>query len=286
MSAQNPGVDAITTKGWLRAHKWLLLRRASQMLILAAFLVGPLLGWWLVKGNLASSLTLDVLPLTDPFVFLQMLATRHWPETSALIGAAIVLGFYLLVGGRVFCSWVCPMNMVTDAASWLRRRLGLKGGRTPHDATRYWLLGFVLLTAALTGSLVWEWVNPVSMLQRGLIFGFGAAWVLVAGVFLYDLLLAGRGWCGHVCPMGALYGLIGRTALIRVSAQNRQACNDCMDCFAVCPEPQVIRPALKPRDPAASPLILGGDCTNCGRCIDVCNQEVFRFGSRFNRSEK
>ncbi|PLK49451.1 quinol dehydrogenase ferredoxin subunit NapH [Uliginosibacterium sp. TH139] len=286
MSAQRPGLEAIADKGWFTAHKWLLLRRASQLLILAAFLAGPWFGGWLVKGNLASSLTLDVLPLTDPFLFLQMLATRHWPEMSALIGVAIVLGFNLLVGGRVFCSWVCPMNVVTDSAGWLRRRLGLKGGRTPHDATRLWLLGFVLLAAALTGSLVWEWVNPVSMLQRGLIFGFGAAWVFVAGVFLYDLLLAGRGWCGHVCPMGALYGLIGKTALLRVSAHGRSACNDCMDCFAVCPEPQVIRPALKPRDAAASPLILDGDCTNCGRCIDVCSQEVFRFGSRFNRSKK
>lgn len=286
MSAQNPGVDAIAAKGWLRAHQWLLLRRASQLGILAAFLVGPCFGWWLVKGNLAASLTLGVLPLTDPFILAQMLAARHWPEMSAITGAAIVLGVYLLVGGRVFCSWACPVNIVTDAASWLRRRLGLKGGRTPHDSTRYWLLGFALLAAAFTGTLVWEWVNPVSMLMRGLVFGFGAAWVFVLGVFLYDLLLAGRGWCGHVCPMGALYGLIGKTALIRISAHQRSACNDCMDCFAVCPEPQVIRPALKPRDKADSPLILDGACTNCGRCIDVCSQDVFRVGTRFNRSEK
>jgi len=32
---------------------------------------------------------------------------------------------------------------------------------------------------------------------------------------------------------------------VRVAAPNRKACDDCMDCFAVCPEPQVIRPALK-----------------------------------------
>jgi ferredoxin-type protein NapG len=37
-------------------------------------------------------------------------------------GCAIVVVFYALVGGRVFCSWVCPVNVVTDAAAWLRRR--------------------------------------------------------------------------------------------------------------------------------------------------------------------
>ena len=36
------------------------------------------------------------------------------------------------------------------------------------------------------------------------------------------------------------------SALVRISASKAQsACDDCMDCFAVCPEPQVIRPALK-----------------------------------------
>ncbi len=279
-----PGAEAIAAKGWLRAHKWLLLRRLSQFGILALFLVGPWFGWWIVKGNLSASLTLGVLPLTDPFVLAQSIAAGQWPYREALIGGGIVLAFYLLFGGRLFCSWVCPVNLVTDAAAWLRRGLGLKGGKAPALATRYWLLGFVLVAAFATGSLAWEWVNPVSMLHRGLIFGFGLAWGIVGGVFLYDLLIAPRGWCGHLCPQGAFYGLVGRTATVRVSAARRSACNDCMDCFAVCPEPQVIRPALKGVG-QDHPLILDGDCTSCGRCVDVCGQDVFRITTRFNRSE-
>ena len=279
-----PGAEAVEVKGWWRAHKWLLLRRTSQFGILTLFLLGPWAGIWIVKGNLTSSLTLDVLPLTDPFVLLQSLAAGQWPYREALIGAAIVLAFYLLVGGRLFCSWVCPVNLVTDAAAWLRRRLGLKGGKAPHANTRHWLLAFVLIAALATGSLAWEWVNPVSMLHRALIFGFGLAWGVVGGVFLYDLLIAPRGWCGHVCPQGAFHALIGRLSVLRVSARDRKACNDCMDCFAVCPEPQVIRPALKGVG-QSHPLILDADCTNCGRCIDVCSQQVFRLSTRFDRSE-
>ena len=279
-----PGQEAVAVKGWMRAHKWLLLRRSSQLLILALFLVGPWLGWWIVKGNLTSSMTLGVLPLTDPFVLSQQLAAGHWPYREALIGAGIVLAFYLLLGGRLFCSWVCPINLVTDTASWLRRRLGLKGGRVPAAGTRYWLLGFVMLAAAATGSLAWEWVNPVSMFQRALIFGFGLAWAIVLGIFLYDLLLAPRGWCGHLCPQGAFYGLLGHGALLRVSADARSRCDDCMDCFAVCPEPQVIRPALKGVG-QEHPLVLDANCTTCGRCVDVCGKDVFRITTRFNRSE-
>ncbi len=118
-----PGEEAIRVKGWLRAHRYLILRRLSQLAILVLFLVGPWFGIWLVKGNIASSLTLDVLPLSDPLVLLQVFATGHLPETAALIGGLIVLAFYLLVGGRVYCSWVCPVNIVTDLAEWIRRKL-------------------------------------------------------------------------------------------------------------------------------------------------------------------
>lgn len=260
--------------------RWLLLRRFSQLAILGLFLLGPWLGVWIVKGNLSSSLTLGVLPLTDPLLVLQSLATGLVPYRDALIGAVIVAVFYLLVGGRVFCSWACPVNMVTDAAAALRRGLGLKGGRAPVAATRYWLLGGILIVSAVTGQVVWEYVNPVSMLHRGLIFGMGLGWLLILGLFLYDLLIASRGWCGHLCPMGALYSLLGHTALPRVAASQRAACDDCLDCFIVCPEPQVIRPALKG---SGTPLILDSNCTNCGRCIEVCNRDVFRFTQRFDR---
>ena len=269
---------------WPR-QKWLLLRRLAQALVLLAFLSGPWFGVWVLKGNLSASLLFDTVPLTDPFQFVQQLAARHWPYTTAITGAAILFAFYLAVGGRVFCSWVCPVNVVTDAAAWSRRRLGIKTGRAPDSNTRYWLLGGVLLAAAASGALVWEWVNPVTYVQRSLIFGLtGGVW-LALGIFLYDLLVAGRGWCGHLCPMGAFYGLLGRTALLRVSAAKRSACNDCMDCFTVCPEPQVIRPALK-QVGQQSPIILSGECTACGRCIDVCDLEVFKMTHRFDqRSE-
>lgn len=283
-SVTRPGADAVAEKGWLRASKWLLARRVSQLGILALFLAGPWFGLWIAKGNLSSSLTLGVLPLTDVFLLAQSVAAGQWPYQEALLGGAIVLAFYLLVGGRTFCSWVCPVNMVTDAAAWLRRRLGIKGGKVPHASTRYWLLGFVLAAAALTGTLAWEWVNPVSMFHRGLIFGFGLSWGIVLGVFLYDLFIASRGWCGHLCPMGAAYSLLGGVALPRVTADRRSRCDDCMDCFAVCPEPQVIRPALKAAG-QDHPLILDRNCTTCGRCVDVCSKDVFRITTRFDRSE-
>ena len=269
-------------KGWFAAHRWLLLRRISQLAGLALFLSGPWFGVWIAKGSLASSLTLGVLPLTDPYLFMQSLAAGFMPGATALIGAAIVVAFYALFGGRLYCAWVCPINVLTDAAAWLRRRLGLKSGRVPDANTRYWVLAGSLLAAAATSSLVWEWVNPVTIVQRSLIFGLGGSLAVVIAIFAYDLLVASRGWCGHLCPMGAFYGLLGQKSLLRITADRRGACDDCMDCFTVCPEPQVIRPALK-KAGQDSPLILDRDCTNCGRCIDVCGRNVFHFTHRFDQ---
>lgn len=276
------GAEAVRVKGWFAAQRWLLLRRISQLAVLALFLSGPWFGVWIAKGSLASSLTLGVLPLTDPYLFMQSLAAGFMPGATALIGAAIVVAFYALFGGRLYCAWVCPINVLTDAAAWLRRRLGLKSGRVPDANTRYWVLAGSLLAAAATSSLVWEWVNPVTIVQRSLIFGLGGSLAVVIAIFAYDLLVASRGWCGHLCPMGAFYGLLGQKSLLRITADRRSACDDCMDCFTVCPEPQVIRPALKNAG-QDSPLILNRDCTNCGRCIDVCGRNVFHFTHRFDQ---
>ncbi len=287
----HPGRDARVNKGWLIANKWLFARRFSQLSILFLFLVGPWFGIWIVTGNLNSSLILETVPLTDPYILLQSLFAGHSPETNAIIGAAIILLFYILVGGRVYCSWVCPINMVTDAAQWLREQFKISGSSTMSRKTRYWILAATLVLAFITGSIAWEMVNPVSMLHRGLIFGMGLAWFIVLAVFLLDLLVSRRGWCSHLCPVGAFYSLLGTHSLIRVRADAREQCDDCMDCFMVCPEQQVIRPALKGHvnknsSDTIGPVITSSNCTNCGRCIDVCAKDVFHFGLRTNNVVK
>ncbi len=278
--------EAVEAKGWWGAYKWAVLRRLSQAAVLLLFLAGPLWGVWLIKGNMAASLVLETVPLTDPHILLQSLLGGVTPEAAAVIGALIVLVFYALIGGRVFCSWVCPVNAITDAACCLRRALGIRAKSQISKNTRYWLLGLTLVLPLVTGSIVWELVNPVSLAFRGIIFGMGFAWVVLVGIFLFELLIAEHGWCGRLCPVGAFYSLIGRKSLVRVVADKRNQCDDCMDCFRVCPEPQVIKPALKGGPKGIGPVILSSECTNCGRCIDCCAEDVFRFGSRFAEEVK
>lgn len=213
----------------------------------------------------------------------EVLATGYQPEWTMLIGALLVVLFYAIVGSKLFCSWVCPMNIVTDAAAWLRRKLGIRQTARISRNLRYVILAVILIGSAISGTLLWEWINPVAALGRVFVYGLGATLWLVLVVFLFDLLVAEHGWCGHLCPIGATYALIGAKSLIKVKVVDRNRCDNCMDCYNVCPEPQVLRVPLHGK-PEESTVILSKDCITCGRCIDVCAENVFAFGTRFQGS--
>lgn len=270
---------SVRARGLLRSHKWWLLRRSSQVLVLGLFMLGPMAGIWIVQGNFGASRIAGTVTLADPYVVLQGLFGGALPVVPAASGAVIVLLAYLVLGGRAYCGWVCPVNVVTDTAFWLREKTGLTRDRKLDRRTRLAILAGTLLASLVTGTIAWEFVNPVSLLQRALISGIGLGWAIVLAVFLLDLFVSRRAWCSHLCPVGAFYGVIGRGSVVRVSAARRDACTDCGACFNICPEPHVIVPALKGKD---SPLILSGDCQNCGNCIDACPVDVFRMSSRLS----
>ncbi|EIU7002812.1 quinol dehydrogenase ferredoxin subunit NapH [Vibrio parahaemolyticus] len=274
--AQNAGKEAVEKLGWWRAHRFLILRRLCQLTIIALFMAGPTLG--VLTGNLSSSMLFDTVPLSDPLIVLQALATGHIPEFNALLGVVIVVLFYAMLAPRAFCAWVCPLNIVTDLAAWLRRKFNIKASYRWSPAIRYWLIPVLMLGSALSGAIIWTWLDPVAALHRGLVFGMGAGWVLIALVFVLDLLLVEHGWCGHLCPLGATYGVIGRKSLLRVTAVRREDCTKCMDCFYVCPEPEVLRQPLKEGDRR----VMDQNCISCGRCLDVCPEHVFEFKNRLN----
>ncbi len=266
---------------WLWRWRYLLSRRLTQAAILLFFWGTAKWGWQvagapLLRGNLSASELLGSIPLADPLAALQLLLAGGHLETRVLLGAGLVLLFYGLLGGRSFCSWVCPLNPVTDLASWLRGKLGLRRGWHLGRGVRYWILGLALGLSAVAGVAAFEWISPIGMVHRGILFGLGLAWVVVIAIFLFDLLAVRHGWCGHLCPLGAFYGLLGRAAQLRV-AFDAETCTHCGDCLAVCPEPWV----LDLEQAARNGLIASGDCTNCGRCMPICPEGSLGFDLRF-----
>ncbi len=259
-------------------YRYLILRRITQIGLLVLYFGANAWGWTLLQGNLSSSLILGVIPMSDPYAALQMLVAGAALAMDLLIGVAVVTVFYMLIGGRAFCSWVCPINMVTDAAAWLRDKLEInrvQNGKVPvKRVTRYWVLGLGLVVSAVMGVTAFEFISPISMVHRGLVFGMGFGWAAIAVIFLFDLFVLKNGWCGHVCPLGGMYSLLGKFSLIRVH-HDEEACTLCMKCKDVCPEQQVLHMIGKESIP-----VLSGECTNCARCIEVCDDDALEFSIR------
>jgi len=258
-------------------YRYLFFRRTTQIGLLFLYFGANAWGWTLLMGNLSSSSLLKTVPLSDPFAVLQMIAAGAIIATDLVIGALIITIFYLIVGGRAFCSWVCPINLVTDAAALLRRKIGVDNFAKKQPATRnmrYWVLALSLIISFAMGVAAFEFISPISMLHRGIIFGIGFGWAAMLIIFLFDLLVLKNGWCGHICPLGGFYSLVGKFSLVRVH-HTQENCTLCMKCKVVCPEQQVLYMIGKETLP-----VLSGECTNCARCIEVCDDDALNFSIR------
>ena len=259
-------------------YRYLILRRMTQIGLLVLYFGANAWGWTILMGNLSSSIFLDFVPMSDPYAALQMLAAGAVLAADLLIGVAVVTIFYLLIGGRAFCSWVCPINLITDAAAMLRRVTGIdrvQGLKQPASRNmRYWILALSLIISFVMGITAFEFISPISMVHRGIIFGLGFGWAAMLIIFLFDLFVLKNGWCGHICPLGGFYSLVGKFSLIRVH-HLEENCTLCMECKVVCPESQVLHMIGKESLP-----VISGECTNCARCIEVCDDDALEFSIR------
>ena len=93
---KDAGLEARQKLGWWHAYRFLILRRISQLSIILMFLSGPIWQVWILKGNYSSSMLLDTVPLTDPLITAESLATGYLPEITTIIGALVIVVFYAI----------------------------------------------------------------------------------------------------------------------------------------------------------------------------------------------
>ncbi len=275
-------------KEWLYRVRFTLARRTVQFLLIVLFIGTFRFGWNffgkpLLEGDLSGSRIFGLIPMADPFAALQRVLSQYWLSPETLLGAFLVLFFYGIVSGRAFCSWVCPMNLVTDFAYWLREKLHIKTQLfSIPSSLRYVLLVVCLVLCVLTGEAAFEALSPQGIIWREMVYGIGYGFLsAVFGILALDLGVSKRAWCGHLCPLGAFWALWGKFGLLKV-AYDDNTCTRCGDCLKVCPEPQVInfnKAAIEGR-------FSSGECTNCGKCIAICPENSLNFKLRCCSSKK
>jgi ferredoxin-type protein NapH len=225
--------------------------------------------------------------MIDPFATIEVwLATYHIP-TNIIIGTVTIVLLYMLVGGRTYCSWVCPYGILSEYGEKLHNTLVkkkiIKSRKFDHRVKYIFWIGFLAMSF-ISGFLVFETISMVGILSRMIAYGWSLAlgWVLV--VFLIEVFFSRRAWCTYVCPIGTTYGMIGKVSALRIEWNDN--CDSCMVCHDVCFENQVLEITKAKYDKQREEkgiereYITGADCTLCGRCIDVCHADALEFDFR------
>ncbi len=231
----------------------------------------------LVEGALTASRVLGF-HFADLNAALQVMLAYKEVLINLLIGTATVAILWWLVGGRAFCAWTCPYHLLSEWVEILHLKLLQRGWARdlPMDRRLRAVLWVVFaLLALITGYTVFEWISPVGITSRALIYGTlaGMAWV---GVLLFvELFFVRRMWCRYMCPIGLTYAAIGSLSPTVVH-YDLEKCLHEGECRKVCLVPHVLEITKKGRATKAR-IDIGADCTRCAMCIEACPTGALSF---------
>ena len=201
--------------------------------------------------------------------------------------AFYVVGVLLLFGlllGRVICGFLCPFGLLQEL---LHKIPSKKLKKSPLTRKLSQLKYAVLLIFALAIP-AWfalrrlpmpgfcKFICPAGTLEGAVLLLLhptnGALRAMAGGLFwwkltLLVLILAAcvfvyRAFCRFLCPLGALYGLMARLALLGVKVDESR-CTACGACLRLCP--MDIR------------RVGDRECVHCGSCIDLCPAKAISF---------
>ncbi|WP_456416031.1 NapH/MauN family ferredoxin-type protein [Thiolapillus sp.] len=251
-------------------EKWRRKRWAVLAAVNLLFLVSYYLDIQLLEGALTAS-RFAGFHMADLNSALQvMLAFKH-VVINLVIGTVTIFILWWLLGGRTFCSWVCPYHLVAEWAEMLHLKLVKRGWAKDYHfdrRSRTWLWLVFVILAVVTGYTIYETISPTGILSRALIYGPGVALIWVALLLLFEIFFSRRAWCRYACPIGLTYGFVGATSPFTVHYELPNCFHE-GECRKVCLVPHVLDTVLKGRAREME-VDIGADCTRCLRCVDAC----------------
>jgi ferredoxin-type protein NapH len=230
---------------------------------------------WFIIGNLYS-ITIGGLDIVDPASALQTILLSKEVTTTVLFGLIVPI-VLALVFGKVFCSWMCPYNTLTEWLTAVSAKLFKKRARKAKlqlvDRNPNPILYWSILAAILILSWMLEFPLVLFLSAPGIIsseishvilgMGMGLELLIVLVIISFEALIFKRYWCKYVCPVGAVLSLFRVRKTLRV-AYDKAVCNcagESEPCSYICPL------QLSPKQPYLYPY-----CFNCGLCIKICEK--------------
>lgn len=173
---------------------------------------------------------------------------------------------------KSFCSWVCPVGLISESLARLGRRIF---GRNflvwrwldrPLQSLKYLLLAFFAwaiftMSAESLQAFINSPYNKVAEVKMGLFFvNLGQIGITVMVILVVGSALIQGLWCRYLCPYGALLGLFSWMSPVRV----RRTVESCIDC-SLCDEACMARLPI-----SRLSVVRSVECTGCVDCLAVC----------------
>ena len=208
-------------------------------------------------------------------------------SASADRPAFYVVGIILLFGmflGRVICGFLCPFGLIQELLHKVPVKK-LKKNKITQKLTfiKYVILSiFVVVIPLLFGlrkqplPAFCKYICPAGTLEGALMLMIhpdnADLRALTGGLFYWKLavliamvvscVFIFRAFCRFICPLGAIYSLFSKIALLGVRVDMNR-CNNCGACVKTC---QMDIKRVGDRE-----------CIQCGECIDVCPEKAITF---------
>ena len=277
-------------------HNIQAYRKIVQYLFLAVtFLIGVQFSIFvgqLEKGVLP---TMTRPPGIEAFLPISSLISfKYWLLTgifnpihpSGLIIFLVILSTAILLK-RGFCSWVCPIGLLTEYLNRLHRFIFRKDIKVPRwldyplRSLKYLLLLFFLWAIVIQMNArdldhfiysPYNMVADIKMLHFFTNISAFAFWVLVALLVLS--ILVRNFWCRYLCPYGALLGVLSFVSIFKIH-RNEDTCTQCHQCTRSCPVDIKVHKTTG---------VLSDECHACLKCVAVCPEKDTLYISSAKRS--
>ena len=227
----------------------------------------------------------------DPLAAIGTILTTH--TLYRPLAWALVTVILTIIFGRFFCSWVCPFGSLHHFVGYLAHRKTKLAKRIQLNKYRkaqcikYIILIALLSMAALpsiSATLQTGLLDPIPLITRSFqsllsiadrgvnIISttprfYEAGWLILL-IFFTALLLnliIPRFYCRFICPLGALFGILGRFAIWRIG-KNQTECSNCKLCDHSC------EGGCEP-----SGNIRISECVLCFNCRRDCKDELISY---------
>ncbi len=234
-----------------------------------------------VKGSVWA---MDIMgfKITDPLAVVESGMIGLYLYLPLLLSVLVPVLFTVILG-RIYCGWICPMNLVLEINDKLRNLL-TKIKYNTRDITfgrntKYGVLIVGVIAAYFAGRPLLSLIYPPAVISREIFYKvYNGIWgngiVILGCICFFELILSRRWWCRYICPGGAIYTALSAFRRLNIR-RNDNFCDQCGDCVPVCPYD--LKPMTKE---------LTSECDQCGQCIAACQPGALKYVLTIKRSER